>query len=115
MVAFLPVVYLTYMFLSLYMLFFFLIIFLKNIQTYHAYTPAKKDYSISVLIPAYNEESSIKETLEAVLKSDYPLKEIIVINDGSTDKTRKIVEEMAAKHSIIHLINKHIIHLPSKL
>jgi poly-beta-1,6 N-acetyl-D-glucosamine synthase len=107
MVAFLPIVYLTYMFISLYMLFFFIIIFLKNLPTIYTYPSPQRHYSVSVLIPAYNEEDSIKETIESVLKSDYPLEEIIVINDGSKDKTRQIVEELAAKHSIIKLINKH--------
>lgn len=66
----------------------------------------KRHYSVSVLIPAYNEEKSIKETLESVLQSDYSLEEIIVINDGSTDKTKEIVEKMMQKHSIIKILNK---------
>ena len=66
----------------------------------------KKSYSVSVLIPSYNEEKSIKETLEAVLQSDYPLEEIIVLNDGSTDKTQEIVEKMMEKYSLIKILNK---------
>ena len=51
--------------------------------------------SISVLIPAYNEEKSIKETIEHVIQSDYPKNklEVIVINDGSTDNTKIVVNK----------------------
>ncbi len=51
---------------------------------------------ISVLIPAYNSEKNIKETLESIKKSDYPNKEIIVIND-SDDKTPEIAESFGCK------------------
>ena len=53
-----------------------------------------KDYSVSIIIPAYNEEHTIKETLDSLLKLDYPKDklEIIVVNDGSVDKTKEVVE-----------------------
>ncbi len=43
--------------------------------------------SLSVIIPAYNEERVIAKTLESILEADYPEKEIIVVDDGSTDRT----------------------------
>jgi len=46
------------------------------------YTP-----SVSVLVPAFNEENTISISLQSMLASDYPDFEIIVINDGSTDRT----------------------------
>ena len=106
MALFLPIVYLAYMFISLYMLLFFIIIFLRSISTMYKYPIPKKKYSVSVLIPAYNEEKSIEETIEAVLKSDYPLEEIIVINDGSTDRTKEIIEKIARKNKLIRILNK---------
>ncbi len=42
---------------------------------------------VSVLIPAYNEEKTIAMSLKSILASDYPDFEVIVINDGSTDRT----------------------------
>lgn len=49
---------------------------------------------ISVLIPAYNEEENIAATVESVIRSAYINKEIIVIDDGSRDKTAEAVREV---------------------
>jgi cellulose synthase/poly-beta-1,6-N-acetylglucosamine synthase-like glycosyltransferase len=46
--------------------------------------------SVTVLIPAYNEEKVLGRTIESVIEASYPYKEIIVIDDGSTDRTYQI-------------------------
>ncbi|XWK85820.1 MAG: glycosyltransferase [Phormidium sp.] len=46
---------------------------------------------ISVIIPAYNNEKTIQETIESVLRQTFTDFELIVINDGSTDRTLEIV------------------------
>ena len=43
--------------------------------------------AISLLIPAYNEESVIAVAVTAALASDYPTLEVLVLDDGSTDGT----------------------------
>ena len=48
---------------------------------------------ISVLVPAYNEEKSIVQSVRALLALEYPVFEVIVINDGSRDGTLKAVIE----------------------
>jgi len=55
----------------------------------------KKLPKVSVLIPACNEEASIEEALDSVLGLDYPKNkvEVIVIDNGSTDNTSKIVQK----------------------
>lgn len=46
---------------------------------------------VTFLVPAYNEEACIARTLETLVEVDYPRKEIIVVDDGSTDGTRGVV------------------------
>ena len=58
------------------------------------------DKKISILIPAHNEESCIHESIEASLATFYPNKEIIVIDDGSTDNTYNIAKKYADKNLI---------------
>ena len=51
--------------------------------------------SVSILIPAYNEEKVLRRTIETVVEASYPNKEIIVIDDGSADWTYRIAQEFA--------------------
>jgi biofilm PGA synthesis N-glycosyltransferase PgaC len=52
---------------------------------------------VTLLIAAYNEQDCIRETLESVARQSYPAPvEILVIDDGSTDRTREIVREVIA-------------------
>ena len=48
---------------------------------------------ISVIVCTYNGSSTIRDTLEGVLKLDYPNFEVLVVNDGSTDHTEEIIKE----------------------
>jgi glycosyltransferase involved in cell wall biosynthesis len=47
---------------------------------------------VSIVIPAYNQASYVREAVESVLNQDYPDIELIVIDDGSTDNTRTILQ-----------------------
>ena len=59
-------------------------------------TPPEPDPAalpVSVLIPAYNEEVVIAQTVKRILESDYPGLEVIVIDDGSRDRTADVLKE----------------------
>ncbi len=105
MTEILPYVYLAYMFISLYMLSFFLILYFKNKNQFFYYPKPKKNYEVSFIVPAYNEESTIGDTIQHIFNIDYKIKEVIVINDCSTDNTRKIIENLLKKYSNLKLIN----------
>jgi peptidoglycan-N-acetylglucosamine deacetylase len=61
---------------------------------------------VSVVIAAYNEEMVIRRTLETLLNSTYPFLELLVVNDGSTDRTAIEVEAMMERDPRIRLINQ---------
>ncbi len=46
-----------------------------------------RELPVSILIPAHNEEASLCAGIRALLRLDYPAYEIVVVNDGSTDRT----------------------------
>lgn len=60
---------------------------------------------ISIIIPAYNAEKSIQQTLNSVLAQTHKNIEIIVINDASTDNTLNELQKYAIKDSRIKVIN----------
>ncbi|MCE5222966.1 glycosyltransferase family 2 protein [bacterium] len=62
---------------------------------------------ISIIIPCYNEEKTICETIKSLLILNYPEYEIIVINDGSTDKTLPaLIREFHLKRADIEYIEQ---------
>ena len=58
---------------------------------------------ILVVIPAYNAEQFLDETLESVLSQTYENWEYIIVNDGSTDSTESIAKKMVRKRREISL------------
>lgn len=69
-----------------------------------------------VIIPAHNEASFIKYTLDSMVSQTHLPKKLIVVNDNSTDTTQSIIEEYVKKHPWIELINREstALHLPGK-
>lgn len=53
---------------------------------------------VSVLIPAFNHERFVRRCLDSVLEDPYPAKELIIIDDGSTDATAERISDWVATH-----------------
>ena len=52
---------------------------------------------VSIITPAYNRASYLDETIQSVLNQDYPSIEYIVLDDGSTDNTREVLEKYTGR------------------
>jgi len=94
------------MFIAIYFLSFYILVYLNNRKHIFSFPITKKNYSVSVVIPAWNEEKTIKDTIDAIFRIDYNIKELIVINDGSTDKTKEIVENLMKKYQKLKMVSQ---------
>lgn len=61
----------------------------------------QKEYSLAVIIPNYNNEKYLRKCIDSVLEQTLLPNEIIVVDDCSTDNSRKIIIEYEQKYSII--------------
>lgn len=63
----------------------------------------------SIVVPVKNEEENIRDCVESCINQTYEHKEIIIVNDGSTDNTARILDSIRRENS--HLKNFYILHL----
>jgi glycosyltransferase involved in cell wall biosynthesis len=61
---------------------------------------------VSIIIPVFNNQSTVEETVSSVLAQDYDNLEIILVNDGSTDNTQEILEKLSDQHENIQLYSR---------
>lgn len=64
--------------------------------------------AVSVIVPAYNAEKTVEKALQSLIDQTFKNIEIIIIDDGSKDKTREIISSFAAKDTRIKLILKDV-------
>jgi biofilm PGA synthesis N-glycosyltransferase PgaC len=62
---------------------------------------------VSIIVPAHNEEKVIEDALQNLSDLNYPEYEVLVVDDGSTDRTAEILDHLAGRHAawlrVIHL------------
>ena len=63
---------------------------------------------VSVILPVYNGEDFIEECLESIYKQTYKPLEVIIIDDGSTDRTSEILEKHPGRKKVIHQQNRGV-------
>lgn len=61
---------------------------------------------ISIIIPVYNAEKFLEQTVNSVLEQTYSDFELLLVNDGSADKSWAVMEKLKAGDSRIHILNK---------
>jgi cellulose synthase/poly-beta-1,6-N-acetylglucosamine synthase-like glycosyltransferase len=61
----------------------------------YTFKPAKEFFPfVSIIVPVYNEEKVVADSVKSLLDLNYSNYEIIIVNDGSTDKTREVAEQL---------------------
>lgn len=70
-------------------------------------TESKKKPAVSIIIATYNKGAFIKKAIESVLGQSYKQLEIIIIDDGSTDNTKKIVSPYLQAGKIKYIYQKN--------
>lgn len=61
---------------------------------------------ISVILPAYNAEKTLRTAVESILSQQVPGMEIIIVNDGSADGTARLCHVLASENDCIHVITQ---------
>ena len=60
---------------------------------------------VSILVPCHNEGENLRETIAALDNQNYPEFEIIAINDGSTDRTTELLDELGRHYSRLRVVH----------
>ena len=60
----------------------------------------------SIVIPVYNRASLIPATIQSVLDQSFKDYELIIVDDGSTDETEKVIKDIAATHPEIKYLRQ---------
>ena len=61
---------------------------------------------VSILVPAFNAEATLADTLQSALASSYPNLEVVLVDDGSTDGTAAIAESFARQDARLRLFRQ---------
>ena len=67
--------------------------------------PEPSSEGCSIIIPCFNEEAQVRQTIRYALQTKYPNFEVIAVNDGSSDSTAEILDELAAQDARLRVVH----------
>jgi len=68
--------------------------------------PLKQYPGVAIVVPCHNEESNIRDTITYAFRQQYPDFEVIAVNDGSTDRTQEILNELQVEYPNLRVIHQ---------
>lgn len=81
----------------------------KNLKREVNTNPSCSEPSVSVLLPVYNGGTFVQKTIDSILKQSFADFELIIINDGSTDNTKEILNNLTDRRvRVVHKNNEGI-------
>lgn len=94
---------------------FYTLVLLALLRGYHRLVPGRFDQEpqVSVIVAARNEEHNIARLLTALRLQSYPNVEVVIVDDGSTDRTAAIVRRFQESNSKIKLVQIGLENTPS--
>ncbi|MDL2262372.1 glycosyltransferase [Bacteroidales bacterium OttesenSCG-928-I21] len=86
---------------------FFYLLYYFRLKPYSKKKPSEINYfePVSVIIAAKNEAQNLKKNLPKILNQNYPIFEVLVVNDGSTDDSIEILKSLCEKYENLKIIN----------
>jgi len=98
----LTIIYLFYLFVALYFLSLYALTYFQNKGKIYFVPSITKKYSLTMVVPCYNEEKDIEKTVVSLINAGYSnLKRIIVVDDCSTDNSYQIIKGLAKKYPLV--------------
>ena len=66
----------------------------------------QNDATVSIVVPVFNQESFSDKSIPAILAQEYSALQLVAVNDGSTDKSKSILEDYAKKDNRVVIVNQ---------
>ncbi|HYK80531.1 MAG TPA: poly-beta-1,6-N-acetyl-D-glucosamine synthase [Micropepsaceae bacterium] len=60
---------------------------------------------VSIVVPCFNEEANVRETIQSLVSQNYPHFEVVAVNDGSRDRTAAILDELCSLYPALRVIH----------
>ena len=67
--------------------------------------PKPSEHGCSIIIPCFNEEAQVRETIKFAMQTQYPDFEVIAVNDGSQDRTAEILDQLMLEYPKLRVVH----------